>query len=278
LTRTFDPVGLTARWVAASRARETLRPDSLLQDPLAELLAGEDGFALMARMETSAGDSAPFTIIRARFFDDFLKKAIETTGISQVVALGTGMDTRAFRFPWLGGIRFFEVDRAGLVGTKERLLKQAGAVPVCDRRVVEADLLNDWRTSLSRSGFEAEVPAVWLIEGLLPYFSEADVQHLLTELRTIASPGSHLGVDFVNAEMLISPYTRRWVKALEAIGASWRFGVNDPAAFLAKFGWIATVLEPAEVEGGYGRWPYPRVPRAVPGIPRSFLVTAHRYE
>ncbi len=37
-------VGMTAKMSAAGRARESRRPDRLSGDPLAQALAGEDGF------------------------------------------------------------------------------------------------------------------------------------------------------------------------------------------------------------------------------------------
>ena len=41
-------LGLTARWAAAVRARESERPDRLFTDPWAGLLAGEEGAAWAA--------------------------------------------------------------------------------------------------------------------------------------------------------------------------------------------------------------------------------------
>jgi O-methyltransferase involved in polyketide biosynthesis len=37
-------VGMTAKMTAAGRALESRRPDRLFDDPLAQALAGEDGF------------------------------------------------------------------------------------------------------------------------------------------------------------------------------------------------------------------------------------------
>ncbi len=41
----MNAIAQTARWTAAARARESQRSDRLFEDPLAAVLAGEEGFA-----------------------------------------------------------------------------------------------------------------------------------------------------------------------------------------------------------------------------------------
>ena len=79
----------TAKWIAASRARETLRPDRLFADPYAEALAGPEGRETMARSESIAGKENAFLPVRTRYFDDLLLAA--TREIGQVVLLGAGL-------------------------------------------------------------------------------------------------------------------------------------------------------------------------------------------
>lgn len=66
-TRTLgmDALAQTAQWTAAARARESQRPDHLFEDPLAALLAGEDGFALLDAEPPEARDN-PYLAIRTR--------------------------------------------------------------------------------------------------------------------------------------------------------------------------------------------------------------------
>ncbi len=48
-------------------------------------------------------------VSRVRFFDDFVKKSIDE-GIQQLVILGAGYDSRAYRIDGLKNISVFEVD------------------------------------------------------------------------------------------------------------------------------------------------------------------------
>ena len=56
----------------------------------------------------------------------------------------------------------------------------------------------------------------------------------------------------------------------------WRFGTDEPEAFLASFGWNATARRPGDEGAAYGRWPYLGLPRGTPGYPSIYYVTAAR--
>src|SRR5262249_3573006 len=151
-----------------------------------------------------------------------------------------------------------------------------GARPMCAREVVRADLEEDWVSSLLQAGFAREQPAAFLAEGLLVYLSAGAVAGLLTALQGLAGPGSWLGADLVGRELLSSPYLKAFLDKLKQFGCPWQFGTEDPEQVLAGYGWAARVVVPGEPEANYGRWPYPTAPRGIPGIPRSYLVTARR--
>ena len=106
----------TASWTAGVRARETKREDRLFEDPLAESLAGEAGAAWIAQRPT---DSTLPIVLRTRFFDDFLIRITREHNIQQVVLVGAGYDTRAFRLKWPEGTTLFEIDQAEVLTRKQ---------------------------------------------------------------------------------------------------------------------------------------------------------------
>lgn len=270
-------VGLTARWIAASRAVESDRPDALFVDPFARDLAGTAGFGLRTAMSLgmSTGDGRdPHLAIRTRFFDDALQAAVTAWPAPQVLMLAAGMDSRGLRLDWPEGTVFFEVDRAEIFDYKEPILEQLGAVARCHRRVVRADLAHDWEAALLAAGFDRHRPSAILAEGLVMYLSEDEVRALFTTLHGLAADGSWLGLDINNAEMMTSPYTAGLIKRLDEIGCPWKFGAADPEAFLREYGWDATLTSPGDPEANFGIWPFPPMPRNMPGIPRSYFVRA----
>ena len=97
---------------------------------------------------------------------------------------------------------------------------------------------------------------------------------MIAAISELASDGSWIGLDAVNREMIESPYTAGYMQRLRDFGAPWHFGMPQPEVFFARHGWQATVVSPGEPDANYGRWTLPTLPRSVPGIPRSFYVTA----
>ena len=198
--RSTSPLQATARWTAAVRAGERERPDRLVDDPWAADLAGPEGMAWLA--SRPEGSVLPI-VIRTRYFDDWLREVAVEGPLRQVVLLGAGLDTRAWRLPWPAGAVVYELDRADLLDVKARTLSSAGADPACDRRPVAADLASDWRAALCDAGFDAAVRSAWLVEGVLFYLPGGVTHSVLEIVSSLAAPGSRLGFDVVNSAVLI---------------------------------------------------------------------------
>jgi methyltransferase (TIGR00027 family) len=133
------------------------RADRLFDDPLAEALAGEEGFRLMEKWRLSGMSEAQATFTigpRTRFWDDLVIAATED-GLRQVVLLAAGMDTRAFRLPLPDQVIVFELDLPELLEQKQAILDQRHAEPRCHRVVVAADLAEEgWARALTAAGFD----------------------------------------------------------------------------------------------------------------------------
>jgi len=69
-------------------------------------------------------------VLRSRYCEDRLASAVGQ-GVSQLIVLGAGLDTFAYRQPeWAKGIGVYEVDQPASQAEKRRLLSQAGiAIP-----------------------------------------------------------------------------------------------------------------------------------------------------
>ena len=82
-------------------------------------------------------------VIRTKFLDDLLQQAC-ASGVRQVVLLGAGMDSRAFRMDWPEGTRLFEADTAAPLDFKASALRRERAVARCEPITVAVDLREDW--------------------------------------------------------------------------------------------------------------------------------------
>lgn len=272
----FNGVARTARWTAASRARESRRPDRLFNDPFADLLAGPDGHNLLSHFHTSHGadDGNPFLPIRTRWFDDFLTGATEGP-THQAVCLGAGLDTRAFRLDWPPGTVLYELDQPAVLHYKNARLETAGEPSRCERRTVPVDFADGWTTDLQDAGYDPTRPTVWFGEGLLFYLTQEAARATLTQAARLSAPGSRLAVDLIGTGIFRFPYMRPFLRKLEEAGSPWSFGTDDPGGFVEECGWSVTELsEPGSPKANYGRWPEQAGLSGIADLPRSFLVAA----
>ncbi|HWE14194.1 MAG TPA: SAM-dependent methyltransferase [Solirubrobacteraceae bacterium] len=250
----------TARLTAAGRAVENRRADRLFEDPLAEALAGEEGFRLMEQWRLPGAPRENPTIgPRTRFYDDLVIDAV-ADGLSQVVLIAAGMDTRAFRLALPAEVIVFELDLAELLAQKQAILELEHAEARCRRVVVAADLAeDDWPHALTAGGFDHAARTVFVVEGLSWYLTEEENARLLDGLASLAAPGSRLGIDIISRDHLESPASAPLFKFTAALGILWQFGTNDPG-FLAGHGWQAEVTDFDAFAKRLGRWSPPDAP------------------
>jgi methyltransferase (TIGR00027 family) len=137
---------------------------------------------------------ATYIGVRPRFFDAFFGAAGEA-GIRQVVILGAGLDTRAFRLGCSPGTAVYEVDAPLVIAFKDDVLGKQDAVPRCDRRTVACDLREDWPSALRQAGFDPVPATAWLTEGLFPYLPDDEKQALLDRTHRLSAAGSRLALE-----------------------------------------------------------------------------------
>ncbi|WP_218005731.1 class I SAM-dependent methyltransferase [Actinomadura hibisca] len=267
-----DGVGLTALMVAAARAIETRRPDVLAADPYAEhfvrAAAASAGWPVRPE-DVPGGDGDPlwgrlgrYFGLRTRVLDDFLMRSA-CEGVQQVVLLGAGLDTRAFRLDWPPGQSVYEIDRAGVLAFKQGVLDGVGAAPRAVRRPIAADLRHDWTRMLLGAGFDPAVPTAWLAEGLLLYLPRDAEQQVIDTVDRLSAPGSTMA--FEVKLMAESPQVRAnpvYTAARQRIGVDLLALFDgeprpDSAGDLAARGWSTTVTSPFDFARHHGRGPLP---------------------
>jgi methyltransferase (TIGR00027 family) len=138
------------------------------------------------------GANRTFSYLAARtlFYDEQVRRAT-ADGITQVVVLGAGYDTRAWRLAH-PGVRFFEVDRPATQEDK-RQRAPCGDGPT----FVPADLATDALDGvLPQAGFVIGERTLFTAEGLTMYLPEAVVVALLSAAGHLSGPGSRLAANF----------------------------------------------------------------------------------
>jgi methyltransferase (TIGR00027 family) len=205
-------------------------------------------------------------------------QAVRESGAKQLILLGAGMDTRAFRVPWPEGLRFMELDTPELFAMKEARLQSAGVRLDLDRVLVEADLASQgWVKALLDNGLRKDRPTVWLAEGLFQYLAAADVKRILDGAALLSSKGSRFGAEIISEDFLRKPSRQGALQRRKDRGAPWVFGTNHPDALFGSHGWtVDAKVSALEAAIALGRWPAAgtRGSRALSGPPGATFISA----
>jgi methyltransferase (TIGR00027 family) len=122
----------------------------------------------------------------------FIDSVILASGARQVVVLGAGLDTRAWRLDGLRGARVFEVDHPATQAYKRKHAAQLGA-PQAELHYVAVDFTRD---SLARelvvAGFDLTAPSAWVWEGVIMYLDDGAFRGTLSAIHRLSAPGSTL--------------------------------------------------------------------------------------
>ncbi len=197
----------TAEAVCFMRATDQRRPPErrTVDDPYAERFLSA-GARLALRGVDAAGATGErleadsrkgllaYVLARHRYIDDALLAALGA-GIRQVLILGAGYDTRAWRFAdALAGSAVFEVDHPATAARKARL---AADLPVVARRVTVDFETQDLAGRLLDAGFAAGAPTFVAWEGVAMYLTRAAVGTTLDALHDLTGPGSTIAMDWL---------------------------------------------------------------------------------
>jgi methyltransferase (TIGR00027 family) len=180
-------------------------------------------------------------VCRKRYIDDKLDEALGT-GIDNVVILGSGLDTRAYRIPQLSTLPVYEVDLPQTIAYKERKLRQLyGSVPPHVRlipidfdRQTLGDVLRSHGYSLDQKSF-----VIW--EGVTQYISETAVRTVFEFLAKVR-PGSRIVFTYIVKDFIDGEQTyglERLYQQTRVKKQMWQFGLqpSQVAAFIGEYSW-----------------------------------------
>lgn len=176
--------------------------------------------------------------VRKRLIDAIVRDAVRS-GVGRVVVVAAGLDLLTRRlardYPALSLV---EIDHPATSAVKRRLLSLAG----CVERVtlVTADLgVTDISTRIPES---ADLPTIFVAEGLTMYLDEANVGRLLDRLAsvpgarqlvfTFLEPGYDSHAAFPRQRWILSTLLRRWSERFQ-----WGCAQGELSAFVSSHGW-----------------------------------------
>ena len=239
-----DAVSQTALGTAAGRAIESCRDDDrLFDDPYALGLLPRShrtmvrllrlpvlGPALLAMRERQIPGIMGNLWCRTRFIDDTFREAM-AAGFRQVVILGAGLDTRAYRLVDTHDVTVFEVDHPSTQAWKREQIEHLDPTHRSHVRFVPVDLdRDDLRAAMSAAGFCTGIRTLFIWEGVTQYLTEKAVGATLRFVSTAVPPGSRLVFTYIDRGILddsaARPISDALRSELERHGEPWKFGIR----------------------------------------------------
>jgi methyltransferase (TIGR00027 family) len=171
-------------------------------------------------------------------------------GCHQLVVLGAGLDTLAWRQIIQSDMRCFELDHPATQAIKRRAFQNEPRVPI----LIAANLVHASPTELLREQplFDPSLPVTIVAEGLLMYLSAERVSELFVELSTFAAPGSRFAFTFMETKPghPIAFHNARgavnsWLRVRQE-PFRWGLARTELAGFAANHGWHLTYLSSPE--------------------------------
>lgn len=120
------------------------------------------------------------------------------TPAHQVVILGAGYDTRAWRLTSLAACPWFEVDHPDTQRLKLKRVPDASRI-----HAVGVDFATErLGQRLAETGHDADRPTLWIWEGVTPYLTPDATSASLAEIAARSAPGSHLWMTWIRPRVV----------------------------------------------------------------------------
>jgi methyltransferase (TIGR00027 family) len=240
-------------------AHQVLEHGGIFADPLALRILGMDVPAVARRAEENPSGRRMrlFIAFRTRFAEDALAAAFEG-GVRQVVVLGAGLDTYAYRNPFGDRLRLFEVDHPATQAWKHQLLRDAAIPLPSSLTFVPVDFERETLPErLAASAFDRTQQTFFTWLGVVPYLNEEAVWSTLAFIAGLPN-GAHVVFDYSNPPASLSPEMRasheRRAQRVAGLGEAWvtYFEAEKLHAKLVDLGFAEIEdLGPAQIASRY---------------------------
>jgi methyltransferase (TIGR00027 family) len=204
-------------------AHQVLEQGRIFADPLALRILGVAAETIVREDEQqpSRRRMRIFIAVRTRFAEDALAAAVDQ-GVRQLVILGAGLDTYAYRGPCRDRLRIFEVDHPATQAWKrQRLTDCAIPLPSCLTFAPIDFEKETLATGLEAAQFNPAEQTFFTWVGVVPYLTEEAVWSTLAFIAKLPN-GAHVVFDYSDPPASLPP--------------DWRASHDKRAARVAELG------------------------------------------
>ncbi len=238
---------LTAAGIAIARAAESERPadERICYDPFAKLFVPgwmyrAFGFFIKTGYAEWRGPGVNgFLVARDRYIDDVLQNFLNE-GLQQLVILGAGYDSRAYRFELQGRVATFEVDHPATQADKLAKLQAIfGKAPGYVTYVPIDFHTQTLERRLLESGYDPKRKTLFIWQGVTMYLSREAVDATLAFVVDHSASGSAIVFDYIYCSVLEGAHKHNEVGGMRR----YRFMTGEGLTFGIPEGTVETFLK-----------------------------------
>lgn len=235
---------ITAESLALIRAKESrLNSDErICYDPYAIRFVNPELLAILVRMspeemsemQDSYENQFPghknALVARVRFFDDTVRDCI-SKGFTQIVILGAGYDTRAYRIEGISKIHVFELDLPDIQNRKKSIIEEIFGTLPNHVTYLPVDLsVISLEAALKGSDFDPHQKTLYILEGLVLYIPPEHVMALFSSIVSQSAQGSAVLFDSLDEGIIDgsdrSSYAANLRGQMSRLGEPFIFGIR----------------------------------------------------
>ena len=240
-------------------AHQVLEQGRIFHDPLALRILQQDAESVAKQVEESDPNRRLriFIALRTRFAEDALALAV-FHGTRQLVILGAGLDTYAYRGARREELHIWEVDHPATQAWKRQRLAEAGIEIPPNLTFAPVDFESQTLAGgLTAAGFDGSLPTFFTWLGVVPYLTGEAIRSTLRYIASVPG-GAQVVFDYANPPESMPPdlraeHDRRAARVAE-LGEEFRsfFESDDLRAMLLEAGFRKVEdLGPREIAAHY---------------------------
>ena len=226
------------RFLATKDKRKQFRgPDNLAQ----VFLPPKAGFFLsfkffrkffIRKLHEKAPGTYEYVTARTKFFDELFVNSLKED-IPQIVLLGAGYDTRAFRFQEiLGRTTIYEIDVPTTQNNKLKLLKRNRVTIPENLTYVPVNFNTDnVEQTLLKAGYDPTKKTLFIWEGVTMYISEEAINNTFSFVKNNSGMGSSIAFDYLYKSVILGKCSyygaRELAEVVKKKGEIFSFGIEE---------------------------------------------------
>ncbi len=185
-----------------------------------------------------------YATARTKHIDTVLLNELKA-GVKQVVIMGAGFDTRAYRFSKdFPQVSFTEVDLPAMVAEKKKRVRNKLSTQPKNVAYAPIDFnTQDLGQVLAQVGYQKDQKTLFIWEGVTMYLDASAVGSTLRFIAANSAPGSSVVFDYlppsvVKGTYAKDPYAKTMAAVVKRVGEPLRFGIDPDklGAFLQRQG------------------------------------------